>query len=203
MLTTMLATAKRNYYIAKRVFPWSFIVQRIVIGLYTVLFSYFIYHYMFRGYLDSRFETYTGSSDYITYTILGVSLYTFAVSTLMNVGRSLMNELREGTLEALLLSPCSRKGYFLGNLIEQVGRSFLEFFVVLIVGWLLGAKLLNIKIEQLIIVLILSIFSFFSMGVSLATVMLRTRDTYITQNTLFIIVSLVCGISYPIQYLPT
>ena len=31
---------------------------------------------------------------------------------------------------------------------------------------------------------------------------LYTRDTYLTQNTLFVTMSLVCGITYPIQYLP-
>ena len=40
------------------------------------------------------------------------------------------------------------------------------------------------------------------MGITLSSVMLYTRDTYLTQNTLFVIMSLVCGITFPIQYLP-
>ena len=40
------------------------------------------------------------------------------------------------------------------------------------------------------------------MGILLSSVMLYTRDTYLTQNTLFVTMSLVCGITYPIQYLP-
>ena len=43
---------------------------------------------------------------------------------------------------------------------------------------------------------------FFCMGILLSSVMLYTRDTYLTQNTLFVTMSLVCGITYPIQYLP-
>ncbi|MGN1378683.1 MAG: ABC transporter permease, partial [Dorea sp.] len=35
-----------------------------------------------------------------------------------------------------------------------------------------------------------------------SSVMLYTRDTYLTQNTLFVTMSLICGITYPIQYLP-
>ena len=40
------------------------------------------------------------------------------------------------------------------------------------------------------------------MGIFLSAIMLYTRDTYITQNTLFVLMSLVCGIAFPIQYLP-
>ena len=40
------------------------------------------------------------------------------------------------------------------------------------------------------------------MGILLSSVMLYTRDTYLTQNTLFVTMSLVCVITYPIQYLP-
>ena len=40
------------------------------------------------------------------------------------------------------------------------------------------------------------------MGITLSSVMLYTRNTYLTQNTLFVTMSLVCGITYPVQYLP-
>lgn len=202
MINVLMATAKRNYRTTRRAYPWSFFIGRVLIGVYTALFAYFTYHYMFRGNLSSKFQVYTGSSDYMTFVILGSSLYILAVSTLMNVGRSLISELREGTLDTLLLSPASRKGYFFGNLLEQTGRASLEFLVTLLVGWLLGAKFLHLEIGQIIIVLILAISSFFAMSVSLASFMLYTRDTYISQNTIFIIMSFICGISFPIQYLP-
>jgi ABC-2 type transport system permease protein len=36
----------------------------------------------------------------------------------------------------------------------------------------------------------------------LATIMLYTRDTYISQNTLFSLMFLLCGVTFPVQYLP-
>jgi len=33
--------------------------------------------------------------------------------------------------------------------------------------------------------------------------MLYTRDTYISQNTLFAILFLICGVTFPVQYLPS
>jgi len=61
------------------------------------------------GNLDGEFGKYTGGADYMTYIVLGSALNVLAVSTLMNIGRALISELREGTLETLLLSPAPRK----------------------------------------------------------------------------------------------
>lgn len=202
MINLARATAIRNFITVKRAYPWSFVFGRILSGFYIAAFSFFIYHYIFKNRLEDSFKFYTGSSDYMTFVVLGAAIYTFAVAILMNVGRSLMNELREGTIEPLLLSPLSRYGYFLGNLIEQLWRSLIEFSIILFVGWLFGAKFENINSIQFILVVIVSVLSFFSMGVALASIMLYTRDTYISQNTLFIIMSFICGISFPIQYLP-
>ena len=102
----------------------------------------------------------------------------------------------------LLLSPAPRSEYFLGCLLEQTTRAFLEFGTVLIVGGLFGAKLSYFLSARALITILLAILSFFCMGILLSSVMLYTRDTYLTQNTLFVTMSLVCGITYPIQYLP-
>jgi len=154
------------------------------------------------GNLNQEYYSYTDGTDYITFVVLGSALNVLAVATLMNVGRALITEQREGTLEVLLLSPASRTGYFLGCLAEQTQRALLEFGAVLLTGGLLGADLRYLFTLSALIVILLAVFAFFCMGLSLSAVMLETRDTYITQNTLFFIMSLSCGIAFPIQYLP-
>lgn len=202
MMSVLIATMKRNRIIAKRVFPWSFIVERFINGFFIVLSSFFVYYYLFRRGLDPSFTMYTGNTNYLGFIILGAADYTFAVSILMNTGRSLMNELREGTLETLLLAPASRIGYFLGTFVEQIGRSSLQFIGILVMGWLLGIHFPSINIGDTLLVFLLSLVSFFGMGICLAGLMLHLRDTYITQNTLFIIMSFLSGIAFPVQYLP-
>lgn len=87
--------------------------------------------YLIKGDIDSKFAIYSGSDDYLTYVIIGGMLSIFSVSMMMNVSRALITEWREGTLEALLLSPSSRSGYFLGNAVQQLYRSGAELLVVL------------------------------------------------------------------------
>jgi ABC-2 type transport system permease protein len=203
MMSLFLEVIKRNHRTASRAYPWSFIFARILTGCYTSLFSFFTYHYFFQGNLDKRFLRYMGNSDYMTFAVLGACFYMFAVATLMNVGRSLMNELREGTLDTFLISPGSRVGYFLGTFVEQLGRTFLEFAAIVVIGMILGAHFSYIPFGSLILIFLLAFLGFFGMGVTLATVMLYLRDTYISQNTLFAVMNFLCGVSFPIFYLPT
>lgn len=198
----MIATFKKNYRTIKRAYPWSFILERILIGFYTVLFSYFMYKYMFRGNVNNQFLEYTNNADYLSYMVIGAAVYTMAVSTLMNVGRSLMNELREGTLETILLAPATREGYLLGTFFEQFFRSCIEFITVIVIGMILGVDFSLVPLKGFLIVFCVSVFSFFLMGISLAALMLYLRDTYITQNTLFFIMSFISGVAFPIEYLP-
>lgn len=185
-----------------RAVPWSFMISRVATGITQIVFPYFIYVFFMNRNVTETFFQYTGGAEYMTYIVLGSALNVLAVSTLMNIGRALITELREGTLEVLLLAPSSRRPYFIGCLVEQTTRALLEFGTVLLVGALLGANLAPIFSFRAIISILLAIFSFFCMGIFLSCIMLYTRDTYITQNTLFVSMSLICGIAFPIQYLP-
>jgi ABC-2 type transport system permease protein len=202
MFRVAKATFIRNTLVMMRAYPWSFAIGHILSGVYTVLFAYFAYHYVFAGQLDEQFSRYTGSSDYLSYAILGGAFYAFAVSTLMNVSRSLITELREGTLEALLLTPSPRHGYFLGNVMQQVMRTIMEFSVILIVGAFFGLTLENANVWSAIAIWIIATAAFFCQALVLGSLMLRFRDTYITQNTLFAVMAFVSGVSFPIPYLP-
>lgn len=202
MLQIAKATFMRNTIVMFRAYPWSFVIGHILSGVYTVLFAYFAYFYVFQGSLDASFRQFSGSDDYLTYVILGGAINAFAVSTLMNVSRALITELREGTLEALLLTPSSRKGYFLGNVTQQIMRTLFEFAVILIFGLLFGLHLEHTNAWSAVIIWLLATLSFFCQALVLGTLMLRFRDTYITQNTLFVIMAFVSGVTFPVDYLP-
>lgn len=202
MLQTAKATFIRNMISMIRAYPWTFFISHILSGIYTVLFAYLSYTFVFEGALDSNFNKYTGTSDYLSYVILGGALYAFAVSTLMNVSRSLITEYREGTLEALLLTPSSRKGYFIGNVTQQISRTILEIVTIILFGLLFGLSLANINIGSALVIWLLAIFAFFCQALVLGSIMLYFRDTYITQNTLFVTMAFVSGVTFPTQYLP-
>lgn len=202
MWRTFKSTFWRNYLTMRRAYPWSFFIGHILSGAYTVLFAYLMYNFVFSGQTDSRFAGYTGTGDYISYVVLGGTMYSLAVSMLMIVSRSLITELREGSLEALLLTPSSRKGYFLGTGLQGLMRVGIEFCAIILIGWIFGLNLKHLDGMATLVVLTLTVWSFFTQALVLGSVMLYFRDTYITQNTLFVVMSLVSGVAFPVQYLP-
>lgn len=203
MLNIIVATYTKNRISIKRALPWSFIFSRVVGGISSIIFPYFIFYYFANAKLSGEFLDYSNGADYITYVVLGSVLNVLAVATLMNVGRALITELREGTLEPLLLSSASRAGYFIGCLFEQISRALMEAAAVLIAGWLLGARIALVFSLDSIVTIILAVISFFCLGLFLSSIMMKTRDTYITQNTLFNTMTLVCGVVFPLEYLPS
>lgn len=202
MWRVIFSTYQKNRTGIIRAVPWSFMISRIVTGIIQIVFPYFIYRYFMQGNLNGEFQEYAGNADYMTYIVLGSALNVLAVSTLMNIGRALITELREGTLEPLLLAPAPKSFYFAGCLLEQTARALLEFGAVLAAGAAFGADLRHFLSLQVFAAILFAVICFFCMGIALSSVMLYTRDTYLTQNTLFVTMSMMCGITYPIQYLP-
>lgn len=42
MSRIIIATIKRNYIVSKRVFPWSFIIARVLMGIYVSVFAFLL-----------------------------------------------------------------------------------------------------------------------------------------------------------------
>lgn len=197
------ATFKRNFIIQVRAYPIEFFVGNLLGGLYTILSAYFMYNLLFKGSINTSFVGFTGTSDYMSYVILGASMYLFIVRTLLNVSRSLITEARTGTLESLMLAPFDRFGYFIGSMLQQTITTSIEFFISIFIGIPFGLNISSINIASTLLAAFISLVAFFGMSILLASIMLYFRDTYISQNTLFLSIFLICGITFPIEYLPT
>lgn len=200
MLKTIQSVYKKNRSTMLRAYPLSFIMQRILSSAFALLTPVILYYFVFDRRLGTEF--YDTRQDYLSYIALGYGAYAVSVATLMNVGRSIISEIREGTIDSFLLSPASRLGYFLGVFIEQIGRSMIEFGLIFIFSIVLGVRyhFENI-IGMILVVLFISLISF-SMTIILSNIMIYTRDTFISQNTLFILLVFLTGVSFPSYYLP-
>ena len=118
-LKVLRATIKKEFQIRLRAYPVDFMLGSILTYFYTVFGAWMMYHYFFRKRLATDFAGLAGTSDYMSYAIVGSLVYIFVVRTCLNVSRRLITELREGTLESLMLAPFKRTSYFVGNMILQ------------------------------------------------------------------------------------
>lgn len=202
MINICKAVYRKNRAIVKRAYPWSFIISRISGGVFGCLFPILLYYLVFNKQVSEGFYSSSNQIDYITYIVFGEILAILSFSTLMNVGRCLIGEIREGTLDTFLLSPASRIGYYIGAYIEQLGRSTIEALSVLFIGLILGARFPIQSLPFMVIIFFVSSLAFFSVSILVSTIMVYTRDTYLVQNTFNFIMYCICGVVFPITYLP-
>lgn len=185
-----------------RAYPRSFFISSILSITYTLLYSFILYEYVFDGQVDSAFVSQVGTSNYMGYILVGAMVYSFTVSTLLNVSRSLITEKRLGTLESVMLAPYNRGLYFLAYMVAQTIHTFGELVFAIPILLLFRVRFAYFDFLSFLVVLIISLFAFLGLSLLLANLMLYTRDTYISQNTLFTVMFLICGINFPITYLP-
>lgn len=201
-IKTLNATFKRNFIIQLRAYPKDFFIGNLLTGLYTATSAFFMYYLFFKGNMKDSFAEYAGTGDYMSYVIVGSAVYLYVVRTCLNVSRSLITELRTGTLESIMIAPFNRVQYFTGNMLQQIITSSGEILVTIVISIPFGLRFSNFNLGSFVISFILALFSFFSLSMILACIMLYSRDTYISQNTLFTLMLLLCGITFPYQYLP-
>ena len=201
-LRVLRGTLKKNLLIQCRAYPMSFMVGSLLTGIYTSVGAWFLYHLMFGGKLSADFVKVAGTADYMSYVIVGCLVYLFVTRTCLNVSRSLITELREGTYESLMIAPFHRAEYFLGNMLVQTVTTSLEILVSILAAIPFGLHFTGVNPVAFFFTMLLSLYAFFAVSMVLGCVMLYTRDTYISQNTLFVFLFLVCGITFPAEYLP-
>ncbi len=202
MARIIIAIMRRNSIKIWRTNFWSSIIGRLITAIYAVFFSYIVYYFMASKQLNSSFLLYAKTSNYLEYIIVGYGFFAIVVSVLMAVGRFFMEEIRGGTIDIILLSPASRGALLFGCGLEQLFRSLLEILVIYILCSFLGILSFHISYKELLCLIVIIFISLFSIGVFVSYIMLCFKDTYFTQNTIFILINLLCGISYPVEYLP-
>jgi ABC-2 type transport system permease protein len=197
------ATFVRNWRVTLRAYTWSFFIGGLLTGGLTVAIAYCAYHLLAGEEVGARFTQLVGAGNYMSYVILGAAIYLFAVRILLGISRSLITERREGTLESLLLAPSGRLSYFAGISAQWMLVSAGELAVLLLLTWPLGLNLRGVDWLALALAVPVALLGCVGLAMMLGALMLATGDTYISQNTLFTAMGLLCGFVFPPQFLPT
>jgi ABC-2 type transport system permease protein len=196
------ATFVRYWQSNLRAYPWSFFVGNTLFGLILVAIAALTYGVLAGGRLGPSFSQFAGTSDYISYIVLGAAGFIFATRMLLQVSRCFITEHREGTLESLLLAPSSRASYLAGVAAQSLSSSAIELVVLLAIIAPFGLDLGGLDPIAALVVVPVAVVGIFGMAACLAAFMIGTGDTYVSQNTLFALMGLLSGFSFPPEYLP-
>jgi ABC-2 type transport system permease protein len=199
----LLAIALKEWIIFRRYPSW-------IIGflIWPVLYPYgFIFAARAlggpHGLAISAFRQHTGTSDYLSFIVVGTTMYMWLNYTLWDVGLHLRNEQLRGTLESNWLCPIPRIAIMLGSSLTKLATALVT--LALMVGefrLILGVNIVRGNPLLVILIVLLVSASIYGIGLAFGSLVLRFREA----NALVFLVRglfmVCCGITYPLQVLP-
>lgn len=199
---TAATTMQRMWLTTSRAYPWSFTIGSVVSGTLTMVIAYVAFHSLSEGRVSAAFETAAGSGDYLAYVALGTICYEFYVRLMLWTSRALITEERQGTILSLLSTPMRPASYLAGNAGFGLVATALEAAALLVVALVLGLRFH--PVSPLAVIGGVALFAVATLSVAslVGVVMLLVNDTYITQNTTFLVTGLFCGFVFPPELLP-
>lgn len=145
-----------------------------------------------------------GTTDYLSYIVVGSTMYMWLNITLWDVGFQLRNEQMRGTLESNWLCPIWRISIMLGSSITKLGTA-LFFLAVTVIEFRLifGVQVLRGNPALLLLILLLVIGSIYGIGLAFGSLVLRFKEANAMVFLVRGIFMVFCGITYPLEVLPS
>lgn len=157
----LLAFLKRDFYIQTS-YKLSFLWQ--IVGIFTYATTFFFISKLFGKSAIPYLESYGG--DYFSFVLIGIAFSGYMSTSLHSFSGALRNEQVNGTIESVLVSPTSLATILVGSSLWNFCITTLEVLVYLITGvFIFDLKLHNSNIPGAIIIVLLTIISFSSVGI--------------------------------------
>ncbi len=138
-----------------------------------------------------------------SYFLIGNALVNAAVPCLFAIGNTIGGERSTGTLPLLISSPARRVPLFLGRALPVILNGFLVAAFALVAGAL--ALRIDIPIQTwggLALAIAVSSVSCTGLGLLIAAVALRVRQTQVLQNIIVGLLVVFAGVNVPIAAMP-
>jgi len=139
----------------------------------------------------------------VEYVVIGNAVQSVAITTLYAVSDIPGTEKHVGTLPTLMSTPSSLFSIFLGMAIFNIVSGFLAVGISLCYAtFIFGVSFSSANYLSVIVVIILTVLSLAGMGMAIGGIGLRLRTSAIIANVVSYIGLVLCGVNFPISYLP-
>ncbi len=149
------------------------------------------------------FAAYSGTSDYVSFVLMGMVLSNFVQTVFWGIGYAMKNDMDTGVLESNWLTPMPRP-------LLLIARTFSSLFIttlvslamLLIAGLVFGFRPTGNAFQALIPVIPMLI-GLYGFGIAFASIVLILRDANTLVDMSSYLVSLFSGSEFPIKSMPT
>jgi ABC-2 type transport system permease protein len=151
---------------------------------------------------NEGFAAYTGTTDYVSFILLGTMLSGYISSVFWGMGYALKNEMDKGVLESNWLTPLPRFTFLAGQTLANMLITTVVNVAVLLLGWLLFGFTITGNVLQAVAVVLPMLLALYGFGFGFAALimLMREANTLIDVSDYFI--SILSGATFPVQVLP-
>lgn len=148
------------------------------------------------------FAASTGTSEFLTFILLGSVVSSYVSAVLWGIGFSLKQEMEQGTLESLWLTPNSRLWLLVGRSTISVLITALNTAGVGLVAYFLFGFEITGSIIAALLVLIPMVIALYGFGIAYAGIVLYLREANVLSDVGGYIMQLLTGVNFPVTALP-
>ena len=202
-LRALLAAARKEWIIFRRYPSWvmAFFIWPVLFPLSNILRAKAL------GGPDgsalSAFSRLAGTTDYISFMVVGSTMWMWLNFTLWSVGFQLRDEQMRGTLESNWLCPVPRISVMLGASLTDFSTALMLLVItVLEFRLFFGVQLLQGNLALLLLVVFLVIPTIYGLGLAFASLVVRFKEANAMVFLVRGIFMIFCGMSYPLAVLP-
>jgi ABC-2 type transport system permease protein len=148
------------------------------------------------------FAAYSGTTDYMSFILIGNALSQFISAVFWGMGFSLKNDMDTGVLESNWLAPVPRTLLLVGKTLNSLFvTAFTSSIILLFAGLLFGFRISGSVLTAFLAILpmLLGLYGF---GFAFAALVLVVREANTMVDISNFLVSLLSGADFPIQSLP-
>ena len=148
------------------------------------------------------FAGYSGTTDYISFVLLGTILSNFVQTVFWGIGYALKNDMDSGVLESNWLTPMPRALLLIGRTFSSLfTTAIVSLAMLLIAGLVFGFRPTGSVLLALVPVVPMLI-GLYGFGIAFAAIVLLMRDANTLVDMGSYLVSLFSGSQFPVQAMP-
>ena len=148
------------------------------------------------------FAGYAGTSDYMSFILVGFLLTSYISSVFWGMGYALKNEMDQGVLESNWMTPVPRILFLIGQTVNSLITTTISNVGILALAWWLFGFSINGNLLQAIAVALPMLLALYGFGFAFAAVVLLMRDANMLIDVSDFLVSIFSGSQFPVQVLP-
>lgn len=148
------------------------------------------------------FANYAGTSDYMSFILVGSLLSSYISSVFWGMGYALKTEMDEGVMESNWMTPVPRFAFLIGQTITNILTTTVVNVGILALGWWLFGFRITGSLWQAVSVVLPMLLALYGFGFAFAAVVLLIRDANMIVDVSDFLVTILSGSQFPVNALP-